>query len=155
MESQNARIVRKMYEDFNHGDLDAVLDAMTPDVVFHSPGGAPFSGRKTGRGEVREHFQQVRRLVQIDEFDVDEILSDRDKVVALGRQRATVRETGQHFEQEWAHVYTLRAEKVTVVHLFGDTHAVASAFGESTRERQALTGSLGVTHPPFSGGDED
>jgi uncharacterized protein len=151
MESPNAEIVRGIYRAFERGDLDAVLDAMTPDVVFHAPGGAPFSGRRIGRDQVRQRFREVRELVQIDEFDVDEILADKDKVVALGRQRATVRATGRHFEQDWAHVYSMRGDKVAVIHLFGDTWAVASAFNESPEERRALTGSLGVTHPPFSG----
>jgi ketosteroid isomerase-like protein len=154
MESHNAEIVRKMYQDFDRGDLDAVLDAMAPNVVFHAPGGAPFSGRKMGRDQVLERFREVRKLVQIDEFDVDEILADKDKVVALGRQRATVRATGRHFEQEFAHVYAMRGGKVIAVHLFGDTYAVASAFNESPEEQRALTGSLGVTHPPFSGSSE-
>ncbi len=154
MESRNAEIVRKMYQDFDHGDLDAVVDAMAPDVVFHAPGGAPFSGRRIGRGQVLQRFREVRALVQLDEFDVDEIVADRDRVVALGRQRATVRATGRHFEQEFAHVYTMRGGKAIAVHLFGDTYAVASAFNESAEEQRALTGSLGVTHPPFSGSEE-
>ena len=47
----------------------------------------------------------------MDQFDVDEVLADGDKVVVLGRQRATVRETGRHFETRWAHVYTFGAAK--------------------------------------------
>ena len=149
MENRSAEIVRRMYRDFDNGDLDAVMAAMTPDVVFHAPGGAPFSGRRVGREQVLRRFQEIRRLVRIDQFDVDEILADKDKVVALGRQRAMVRATGRHFEQEFAHVYTMRGDKVSAVHLFGDTYAVASAFDESPAEREALTGPLGVTEPPF------
>lgn len=149
MESRSAEIVRRMYRDFDNGDLEAVVAAMTPDVVFHAPGGAPFSGRRVGRDQVLARFKEIRGLVRIDEFDIDEILADKDKVIALGRQRAMVRATGRHFEQEFAHVYTMRGDKVSAVHVFGDSYAVASAFDESTAEREAVTGPLGVTEPPY------
>jgi ketosteroid isomerase-like protein len=100
---------------------------------------------------MRDFFDDLHRRVQLDEFDVDEMLGDGDKVVVLGRERGTVRETGGHFETRFAHVFTLRNGKAVAAQIYTDTHAVAAAFGESTREREALTGPLGVTHPAYSG----
>jgi ketosteroid isomerase-like protein len=124
---------------------------MTEDVAWSSPGGAPYSGYRLGRDQVRQYFAELDRLVRLDEFDADEFLEDGGEVVVLGRERATVRETGGHFETTFAHVFTMRNGKVARVRIFADTHAEASAFGESTKERQALGGSLGVTHEAFSG----
>jgi uncharacterized protein len=143
--------VQRMYDAFNRGDIDTVLANMTDDITWYMPGPAPFAGHRCGRDEVRNFFAEAARATQMDQFDMDELLADGDKVVALGRQRATVRETGRHFEVRWAHVYTIRAGKVAACEIYTDTHAAASALGESTRERQALTGSLGITHPTFSG----
>jgi len=140
-----------MYDAYNKGDIETVLANMTDDFTWYAPGPAPFAGQRRGRDEMRNFFTETVRWVQIDQFDVDEILADGDKVVVLGQQRATVRETGRHFETRWAHVYTLRNGKVSAGQVFTDTDAIASALGESTRERQALTGSLGITHPAFSG----
>ena len=151
MSSDNKQLLRRMYDAYNEGDFDTVLANMTDDVTWYVPGAAPFAGHRTGRNQVREFFNELSRTVQIDEFDADEILADGDNVVVIGRQRATVRETGRHFETQWAHVYTLRNGKVASARIFTDTHAIASAFGESPREREALTGPLGVTHPAFSG----
>jgi uncharacterized protein len=151
MSNDNQQLMRRLYDAYNRGDFDTILAAMTDDIEWYVPGAAPFAGHRRGRDEVRQFFEDSRRLVHIDEFDADEILSDGDKVVVLGRQRATVPETGRHFETEWAHVYTIRNGKVAHARIYTDTHAIASAFGESTREREALTGSLGITHSAFSG----
>jgi uncharacterized protein len=151
MSSENKQLVQRMYDAFNRGDIDTVLANMTDDITWYMPGPAPFAGHRAGRDEVRKFFAEAAGATQMDEFDVDELLADGDRVVALGRQRATVRETGRHFESRWAHVYTIRTGKVAACEIYMDTHAAASAVGESTRERQALTGSLGITHPTFSG----
>jgi ketosteroid isomerase-like protein len=151
MSSDNKQLLRRLYDAYNRGDFDTILANMTDDVTWYVPGPAPFAGHRTGRDQVREFFNESLGWVEVDQFDADEFLADGDRVVVLGRQRATVRETGRHFETQWAHVYTLRGDKIAVGQIFTDTHAIASALGESTREREALTGSLGVTHPAFSG----
>jgi ketosteroid isomerase-like protein len=154
MGSDNKQVVRQMYEAYGRGDIDAVLAYLTDDFDWNAPGGAPFSGHRVGPQQMRQFFSEMQRWVQVDEFDADEFLADGDKVVVLGRQRATVRETGEHYETPWAHIYTLRNGKVAAGLALADTHAIASVFGESTRERRALTGPLGVTEPPFSGEDD-
>ncbi len=151
MSTANKQIIRALYDAFSRGDVEAVLSAMTDDVTWECPGGAPYCGRRFGRGQVRQYLAELDRSVRLDEFDTDEILEDGDKVVVLGRERATVKESGSRFETAFAHVFTMRNGKVAEVRLFSYTHASASAFGESTKERQALGGSLGVTHEAYSG----
>ncbi len=151
MSTPDKQTIRALYEAFSRGDIEAILSAMAEDVTWDCPGGAPYCGRRFGRDQVRHYFAELGRLVRLDEFDADEILEDGGKVVVLGRERATVKDSGSRFETAFAHVFTMRNGKVAAVHLFSDTHAAASAFGESTKERQALGGSLGVTHEAYSG----
>jgi ketosteroid isomerase-like protein len=151
MPSDNKQLIRQVYDAYSRGDIETVLQNMADDVEWNAPGGAPFSGHRHGRDQMRAFFQEMRQAIEVQQFDIDDLIADGDKVAVLGRQRATVRETGRHFETQWVHVYTLRGGKIVHGQAFTDTHAVASAFGESTRERQALTGSLGITHPTFSG----
>jgi ketosteroid isomerase-like protein len=151
MSTENKQIVERMYDANRRGDLDAVLAAFTDDVVWNSPGPAPFSGRRTGRDGMRKFFEEMERTIETEQFDVDELVADGDKVVALGRERYRIRETGAMDETDVAHVFTLRGGRISHGQAFMDTAAEAAAWGESSRERQALTGSLGVTHPAFSG----
>lgn len=155
MSTQNKQAIQDLYAAFSRGDIEAVLKGMTEDVNWEAPGGAPFSGRRMGREQLRQFFVELDRAVRLDEFDVDEVLADGDRVVVLGRERGRVKETGRDYETAFAHVYRLRNGKVAEARLFSDTHAEASAFGESTRERQALGGPLGVTHQAYSGGTEE
>src|SRR5947209_5643081 len=112
MSSDNKQLLRRMYDAFGRDDIDAVLADMTDDFTWYSPGAAPFAGHRTGIDQMREFFSESARWVQMDQFDADEILADGDRVVVLGRQRGTVRESGRRFETQWAHVYTVRNGKV-------------------------------------------
>jgi ketosteroid isomerase-like protein len=151
MGAQIEQVFRDLYAAFSGGDVEAVLNAMTDDVNWYSPGGVPLAGRRMGRDAVRRYFAEVDRAVRLDQFDVDEVLEDGDRVVVLGRERATVRETGRDFSTRFAHVYRLRKGKIVDIAIFVDTHAAASAFGESAGERKAMGGPMGVTHPTYSG----
>ena len=151
MSNDSKQLIRDMYAAFLRGDTEAIVGRLTDDFSWNMPGPAPFAGQRTGRDGMRAFFREMAGATQIDQFDVDEVLADGDKVVVLGRERATVRETGTKFNSDFAHVWTLRGDKVSHGVVFSDTNAAGAAFGESSRERQALTGSLGITHPAFSG----
>lgn len=151
MSSENKQIVQRMYDAFGRGDIDAILESLTDDFIWNVPGPAPFAGRRTGKESMRKFFAEMNGAVETDQFDVSEMLSDGDKVVVLGRERSKIRATGSTYETDFVHVYTLRGNLVSHGQVFGDTAAAGAAWGESSRERQALTGSLGVTHPAFSG----
>lgn len=147
----NAQVIRNMYDAFSRKDLNTVLDVFSEDATWNLPGAAPYAGRRHGREKIREFFGELDRLETSEQYDVIDILADRDKVVALGRERAMVKESGSRFEQYWVHVYVMRGGKIIEAYLHGDTHAVASAYGESVKERRAATGHLGITHPAYSG----
>ena len=50
-------------------------------------------------------------------------------MVVVGDERSLVKPTGRTFEQEWAHVYTLRDGKIAKFRAFEDTAAQVVAFG--------------------------
>ncbi len=151
MSGDNKQLIRRVYDAFLRGDLQTVLEYLPEDFEWNAPGGAPYNGIRHGRAQMRDFFEDLRRWVRVDQMDIDDVIADGDKVVVLGRQRATVLETGRHFETPWVHIFTIRGGKIAAGLALADTHAIASCFGESTREREALTGSLGITHPAFSG----
>lgn len=151
MTGDNKRMIRRLYESFLSGDVESVLEVLADDFEWNAPGGAPYNGIRHGRDQMRDFFEQLRRWVRVDQMDIDDVIAEGDTVVVIGRQRATVLETGRHFETPWAHVLKLRHGRIASGLALADTHTIASCFGESTRERQALTGSLGITHPTFSG----
>jgi uncharacterized protein len=51
-ESPNAALVRRVYDAFNTGDLDALTGLLSPDVSFLQPGRSTVSGLYKGRDAV-------------------------------------------------------------------------------------------------------
>jgi|tagenome__1003787_1003787.scaffolds.fasta_scaffold20598541_2 ketosteroid isomerase-like protein len=151
MSSESKQVIQRMYDAYRRGDIEQILGNLTDDFMWNVPGPAPFAGIRSGRDGMREFFDLMGKTVEVDQFDVNEILSDGDKVVVLGKERSKIRATGSTYESDFAHVWTLRGGRVSHGQVFADTAAAGAAWGESSRERQALTGSLGITHPAFSG----
>ena len=133
MSNQNAQLVREMYQAYGRGDIESVLNSLTDDVVWSSPGPAPFAGRKSGREQVRQFFREMSQAIQTDEFQLDGLLADGDRVVALGHIKGVIRATGRRSDFEWVHVYTVRNGKVSVANMFNNSGATAADFGVSTR----------------------
>jgi ketosteroid isomerase-like protein len=151
MPEDRKRAMRQLYESFNRGDIEPAINAMSQDVTWDAPGMAPFVGRRMGRDQFRQFFAEAMKAVQIDQFDVDDVLADGDKVAVLGRQRATVRQTGRDFLQHWAHVYIFRGGKIADARLFGDSHPVASKFGRFDQGAGGPDGTDGHRPPGDSG----
>src|SRR5215210_2426630 len=106
----NVDVVQETYEAVGRGDIPALLDLLTDDVdwTFQGPSVIPFAGTHHGREGVAEFFSLVGET--------------------LGFERNLIKPTGRTFEQEWAHVYTLRDGKVAKFRAFEDTAAHVVAF---------------------------
>ena len=128
-------IVTRIYEAFGRGDLAGVLSAMGDGVEWEKAGKSPFSGHRQGRDGVQQFFADLLGAVRIEMFEVDAVAGDGEHVVAMGRERCTVKRTGRSYEQHWAHSFTVREGKVVAVRLYEDTLAQAEAFGPAAGEK--------------------
>jgi ketosteroid isomerase-like protein len=130
-EQTNIAVVQQAYEAFGRGDIPAVLDTQADDVVWHlqGPSVIPFAGAHRGREGIAEFFSLVGESLEIEQFEPREFVAQGDTVVVLGYERSIAKPTGRSFEQEWAHVYTLRDGKIATARLFEDTAAEVVAFG--------------------------
>jgi ketosteroid isomerase-like protein len=130
----NAGVVQGTYEAVGRGDIPALLDLLTDDVewTFQGPSSIPFAGTRRGREGVAEFFSLVGENLQFQEFEPREFVTQDEKVVVLGYERSLVKLTGRTFEQEWAHVYTLRDGKVATFLALEDTAAHVVAFDATT-----------------------
>jgi ketosteroid isomerase-like protein len=121
----NADVVRETYEAVGRGDIPALLDLLTDDVewTFQGPSVIPFAGTRRGREGVAEFFSLVGQTLEFQEFEPRAFVAQGDTVVVLGFERNLIKSTGRTFEQEWAHVYTLRNGKVAEFLSLEDTAA--------------------------------
>ena len=130
-EQTNVAVVQQAYEAFGRGDIPRVLDHLTDDVVWalQGPSTIPFAGVHRGREGIAEFFSLVEEALEYEQFEPREFVAQGDSVVVLGYERSLVKPTGRTFEQEWAHVYTLRDGRIATGRLFEDTAAEVAAFG--------------------------
>lgn len=127
---QNVDVVQRTYEAVGRGDIPAFLDLLTDDVewTLQGPSVIPFAGTRRGREGVAEFFSLVGETLEFEQFEPREFVAQGDTVVVLGFERNLIKPTGRTFEQEWAHVYTLRDGKIAKVRCFEDTAAYVVAF---------------------------
>ena len=121
----NVAVLQQGYEAFGRGDIPAVLELLTDDVewTMQGPSVIPYAGTFRGREGVAEFFSLLDETIEFEQFEPRKFIGQGDTVVVLGYERDVVKETGRGFEEEWAHVYTLRDGKLrfrTVQNRCGD-----------------------------------
>jgi ketosteroid isomerase-like protein len=127
-EQQNVEVVRRGYEAFGRGDLDALLNLLDDDIEWISSGPPelPTAGMRRGRRQVGEFFDAVNQLFEIQRFEPESYIAQGDRVVVLGGDTSRVRATGKILDFDWAHVFTLRNGKVVAFHEYIDTAAIVA-----------------------------
>jgi ketosteroid isomerase-like protein len=125
-EQQNVDIVRRGYEAFGRGDLDSLLSLFDDNIEWISSGPAdlPTAGTRRGREQVREFFNAVNEVFDIQRFEPQTFIAQGDRVVVLGEDSSRVKATGKTIDGQWAHVFTLAGEKVIGFREYVDTAAV-------------------------------
>lgn len=125
---QNVEIVRRGYEAFGRGDLDALLNLLDEQVEWQTPGPAdlPTAGQRKGHDQVREFFGTMNQMFEIQRFEPRTFVAEGDRVIVLGEDTSRVTSTGRMLDQRWAHVFTVRNGKVVAFEEYLDTAAVVA-----------------------------
>ena len=112
---QSAAIVQQIYAAFGRQDVPAILELTAEDVDFEFVGspGLAYAGNRRNRAEVADFFATVAQLDDVHAFEPREFIEADGNVTVLGWEKTTARDTGEDYETEWAHVFTVRDGKVT------------------------------------------
>ena len=102
-------------------DVDSVLENPLPDSI-------PFGGKFVGKQGFAAYAQIIPATIEIERFEIDEILAEGDRVVVLGRETSRVLDTDKRYTMSWVHVLTLRNGRVQRMREYNDTAAMAAAF---------------------------
>ncbi len=97
MSVSSVEIVKRSYDAFARGDLDAVLGDMDPEIEWHQAQGLPHGGLYHGLDEVRANIFDPLDDEWWNDFTAvpDEFLDAGDQVVVIGRYRAVGKHTRQ------------------------------------------------------------
>ena len=124
----NVDAVRGVYEAFARGDIQRVLDFLSPDVEWTEAEGFPYGGTYTGPEAVLSGVF-MRLGTEWDGFSAvpREYVDGGDAVVALGTYGGTYKATGKGLRAEFAHVWKIREGKAVRFTQYVDTLLVQRA----------------------------
>jgi uncharacterized protein len=139
-EDANVRMLVSAYSSFKKGDIESLLKILTENVEWITPGPPelmPIAGRRRGRLEVAEFFATLKKQEDVELFEPQEYIAQRDKVVALIKYRGRVRATGKTVESNLVHVFTFVNGKIKSFQEYYDTAATLDAYKAPTSRGSA------------------
>ncbi len=115
----SAELVRQLFDDFNRGDFEAALAKIDEDVEWGDPPDMPDTGGTyRGHAAMIDGFRRFMGAWEELRVDLDELIEEGDRVVALTHQVGRSRGTGIEVDQHIAQVYEFSDGKVTRVRQF-------------------------------------
>ncbi|MEU9732742.1 nuclear transport factor 2 family protein [Streptomyces sp. NPDC048002] len=112
-EHPHAQLVRKGYEAFERGDMDALRGLMASDCTQHVPGSHPMSGDYKGADAIIDMYARMAEETGGSmRAELRSVMVDgRGHVVAV--HRFTADRKGRHIEEDGAIVFRIVGEKAT------------------------------------------
>jgi ketosteroid isomerase-like protein len=130
MAQVNVELVRRLYDPFGRGDVQAVLDRLDEGVEWNEAENFPYADRNpyVGPQAVLEGaFARLGEEWEVFEVVPEGLLDAGDRVVALGRYNATHKATGRGVRAQFVHVWGVRGGRVRSLQQYTDTKQFADA----------------------------
>lgn len=126
----NVKIVQQCYADFDQGNIESILNALSDEVVWNDPGypDIPYAGKLKGKAQVWEFFRKMDEMTVYTSFEPRSYIAQGEQVVALGFLSGYARASRKLFESDWAMWWTIKGDKVTHFQAFVDTNTIAKAY---------------------------
>lgn len=99
----NTDKVKAIYEAFGRGDLDFILDNISPAIVWKVVGapGLPYGGTFHGRDGASEWFKLNFGTIDTTAFDITDYIESGDWVIAKGTYGFKAKTTGKDGTGDW------------------------------------------------------
>ena len=112
MAHPNEDLMKKGYEAFGSGDLDAVRELFADDIVWHVPGRSPLSGDYKGKEEVLGFLAKTMEMTGgTFKLDVHDVMANAEHGVVL--TTATAEREGKRLTNRAVQVVHIRDGKLT------------------------------------------
>ena len=130
MSQENVEIVRRVHEGWGRGDFAIGADWLTPDFEWHQFAQAVEPGTRRG-DEVGGALRKIFDVYENVRVEATEFLDAGDKVVVIGRTRATAKGSGLQLDNPVAVVWTVLDGKLARTEFFTDRREALEAAGLS------------------------
>jgi ketosteroid isomerase-like protein len=130
MTPANVDVVRSSYDAFNRRDLDAMLEAYDPEVVWEQDEGFVEPGTHYGHAGVRHVFNAIFEGFEKFRIATEELHDiDEERVLAVVNIVATGKLSGLRTENSGGHIFWFREGRITRVQLYLDPAEAREAAG--------------------------
>jgi ketosteroid isomerase-like protein len=131
----NVELVRKMYDDWIGGDLDAVFGFYDPEIRLNPDpeyGWVDMDDSFEGHDGVRRYMRRVYEAFEDYRPEVEDVIdAGDDRVLTLAVEHGRGRGSGaQVASQKTAHLWTIRDGKAVQVDLFLDRERAREALAK-------------------------
>jgi ketosteroid isomerase-like protein len=116
--SENLETVHRYYRAFAEHDVPAALALLKPGFVSIQADSVPWRGVYRGHEGVAELFERLTPHVSEAEYEVEELIEQGERVVAIGRAHLTARSTGETFVIREVHALTVRDGRLASIDVF-------------------------------------
>jgi ketosteroid isomerase-like protein len=128
---ENADTLKRAYDAFGEGDLDAVTEAWADDIRWEGTNDPklPAGGRHEGKEDVAKALGSIQDAWE--EFSVtpDEFHESDDTVIVLGHAEGKAKETGKSAKWPFVHVWRMQDGKANEALILADTYELAKTLG--------------------------
>jgi uncharacterized protein len=129
MPRRGVDIVRRGYEAFNRGDLDAVVELMGPDFEWLPPQGSLTAGTYQGPDAVRREIVSWTEPFEDFRWEVEEIVEAGDHILVGGRMSGRGKTSGVEVGVDEYHVWTVRDGRPVRMQIYHDREEAVQAAG--------------------------
>lgn len=128
-ESQNLGVVKQAYAALDRDDVQAFLEACSPDIEWLYPPTKwiPYGGRWSGPEGVERFLDEHDAAEEILEWTPSDFIAQGDRVVVLGHYRGLPKPDGREWQTDFVDVLTVRDSKIVRFEAFFDTAAAVEA----------------------------
>ena len=125
----SVEIVRRFYAALGNGDVPAVLALLDARVQWTEAERFPYyGGTWQGPQAVLDNLlKPLSRDWEGFSAKAHEFIAEGDRVVSLGTYSGRFRKTGRSFSAAFAHVWTVRADRIARFDMYTDTAKVLEA----------------------------
>ena len=129
MSKHNIELVRRGYEAWNRGGVEAIIEILDPGIEWKSPSGEP-TAREVYRGHkgVREWACDWEGLFE-NHYEPERFFDAGHQLLVFVRWRGRHEDSGQEFEQAIANVWTIHDGRVTALRVYLDRGEALTAIG--------------------------
>lgn len=127
MRDEDIEAVRRIYAALTRWEVEDLVADVAHDIEWTLPAALPWGGTHHGPDGVRSFARIFRDHVEGPWADPDDFLDAGDRVVVLGRLRGQARESGQEFEVDFAHVWTLTDGIASRAQIYYDSAPIIAA----------------------------